>query len=143
MPDTTESLPGRACRDAATGGAEFGAYDRTAVEIAHRSVSGKMQAFRPPQRCLHPEQALVSGCDVGRLHRSIRIGRIKAVDESLGHRLRGNQRKPHHIRGADEPGEAVIRVRGVVERWLELAEWGHPLTRIWRGGEPLPEGDRK
>ena len=44
-----------------------------------------MQAFRPPQPCRHPEQALVSGCDVGRLHRSIRIGRIKTVDESLGH----------------------------------------------------------
>ena len=98
-----------------------------------------MQAFRPSRRCRYPEQALVGGGDVGRLHRSIWIGRIKTVDESLGHRFRGYQREPHHIRIADKPGEAVVRVRGVFERRLELAERCHPVKRVWRGGEPLRE----
>ena len=71
---------------------------------------------------------------------SVRIGRIKAVDESLGHRVKGHQRQPHHVRSGEQPGEAVVGVRGVVERRLELAERGDAVERGWRGGEPLRQG---
>ena len=46
-------------------------------------------------------------------------GGIKAVDELKCHRVERHQRQPHHVGAGQQPGEAVVRVRRVVERRLE------------------------
>ena len=61
--------------------------------------------------------AMSAGCD-----RPVQIGRIKAADESIGHRVERHQRQTQHVIAGQQAGEAVVGVRRVVERRLEIAE---------------------